>query len=247
MDKAKTTRDALVFDLSGPFAHYKKIFATTSALSYPIPVKTAVYGLLAAILGLNKEDNAYLNAFKEGQCQIAIQLNNSIKTQRMHINLRPKFGSLRMGKDNRKPTLMEFIRNPSYRIAVLHEDKALMKSLQDHLEAKTSTYTPTLGLANLIAQINWVGTAKVTAIDAAGFIAVHGAIPGRRLLQLDPDNYNGNQLIEVGQYAMEMLPNREVTVRDDIIIDRQNLPINARVASPSLIEINNQQQHVVFF
>lgn len=46
--------NCLIFDLSGPFAHYKRIFATTTALTYPLPPKASLYGLVAAILGLEK-------------------------------------------------------------------------------------------------------------------------------------------------------------------------------------------------
>ena len=39
----------LVFDISGKYAHYKKIYATTSAISYVIPTKTSLFGYLWAI------------------------------------------------------------------------------------------------------------------------------------------------------------------------------------------------------
>ena len=50
----------LVFDIWGEYAHFKKIYATTSALSYVVPPKTSIYGYIGAILGLEKEDNIYL-------------------------------------------------------------------------------------------------------------------------------------------------------------------------------------------
>lgn len=243
----------LAFDIKGSFGHYKKIFATTSALSYPIPVKTSLYGLLGAILGLSKEENSYLSTFSEGQCRIAIELLAPVRMQRIPINLRPKFGGLTVsGKknpDNRKPTLMEFIRNPHYRIYVQHEQDMVYRNLVDLLRSGKSNYTPTLGLANMIAQLKWVGESTVTAVSEENFLPIHSVIPRSRLLKLDTDQaYNGaNQLMEIGQYALEMLPSRDVTVRDDIVFDRNGAPIYAKVRKLALWRQGTTRKHILLF
>ena len=73
----------LVFDIWGNYAHYKQIYATTSAISYPIPFKTAIYGYVSAILGFNKIENNYLKYFQDGNCKIGLQLLNEISTTRI--------------------------------------------------------------------------------------------------------------------------------------------------------------------
>jgi CRISPR-associated protein Cas5h len=234
----------LIFDLSGPFAHYKRIFATTTALTYPIPPKTSLYGLVAAILGLEKTGNDYLNSFPAGSCRMGIQLLAPLAFQRISMNLRPSFGSLR-ATENRKPTLMEFVDQPKYRIYFTHTDAELYDRLKQRLENGQSAYTPTLGLANLIAKVNYVGEGEAIPTDATD---VHSVIPKSRMDGLEaPVVGRRNRLMEVGQYAVEMLPSRDVTVRDSILLDRQQSPIAARVTGLQKIAFNNQSANVLLF
>jgi|AntRauTorckE5430_2_1112549.scaffolds.fasta_scaffold02372_4 CRISPR-associated protein Cas5h len=234
----------LIFDLSGPFAHYKRIFATTTALTYPLPPKTSLYGLVAAILGLEKTGNDYLNSFPAGSCRMGIQLLAPLAFQRISMNLRPSFGSLR-ATENRKPTLMEFVDRPKYRIYFTHQDRKLYDRLKQLLENKQSAYTPTLGLANLIAQVDYVGEGDARPTAETD---VDSVIPKSRMEELIPFvTGRRNRLMEVGQYAVEMLPSRDVTVRDSILLDRQQTPISARVTHLQEVTFNTESANVVFF
>ena len=104
----------IVFDIWGRYAHFKKIYVTTSALSYGVPFKTSVYGLVGAILGLDNHKNDYLNHFHESNCKIGIRVINPVKLQRINVNLSDKPGPI-IG--NRKPTMVEFVTDPHYRIS----------------------------------------------------------------------------------------------------------------------------------
>ena len=235
---------ALVFDLRGPLAHYKKIFATTSALSYPLPPKTSLYGLIAAILGLDKQDNAYLNSFPEGACKLGIQLMRPVQTLRMHINLRISFGS-RRPKENRKPTLMEFVDRPHYRVFFTHSDGEVYEKLHGLLREGKAVYTPSLGLANLIASVDFVGEGTIAPTQSE---TVDSVIPKRSLDKLLPSTGGQpNRLMEAGQYAVEMLPSRDVTVRENIILDRNGTPIPARVRNLQQVTFAEKRANVLFF
>lgn len=240
----------LIFDITGPFAHYKRIFATTTALSYPIPPKTSLYGLFGAIIGLDKEDNDYLNSFKEGECRIALELLQPVRTQRISMNLRPAFGSL-SANENRKPTLMEFIERPLYRIYFTHRNQDIYQRLRTMLQAGQSHYTPTLGLANLIAGVTYIGEGSATLLDSAEYVDISSVIPKTRLNQLGhliPESSDRvNRLMEVSQYAVEMTPQRDVTVRDDVIIDRNGRSINAKVQDAHTVTWKNEARRVIFF
>lgn len=235
---------ALVFDLSGPFAHYKRIFATTTALTYPIPPKTSLYGLVAAVLGLEKESNKYLKSFSEGRCRIGMQIMRPIATQRISMNLRPTFGLL-AANQNRKPTLMEFVDRPRYRIFFTHTDQELYKNFQWMLQEGKTTYTPTLGLANLIANLDYLGEGELEQTDAQ---EVDSVIPKTRLRKLlSPQPGRANRLMEVGQYAVEMEPSRDVTVRDSVVMDRGGVPIAAVVSDLYRVNLNEETARVIFF
>ena len=80
-------------------------------------------------------------------------------------------------------------------------------------------------------------------------VQVHSVIPRRALVKLSPDQAfsAGNYIYEVSEYALEMDENREVTDRDDIILDQKGLPINAQVTEYIPISHEGATQHIVLF
>ena len=75
----------LVFDVWGEYAHFRKYYTTTSPLSFSIPPRTAISGLMGAIIGLSKDE--YLKYFSKEQAQIAVRILNPIKKVRLAENL----------------------------------------------------------------------------------------------------------------------------------------------------------------
>ena len=236
--------NVLVFDIWGQFAHFKKIYATTSAVSYPVPFKTAIYGLVAAIIGLDKTENAYLKDFEEGKCLVALQLLNRVQMQRININLQPHYNRLSEG-GNRKPTATEFVRNPHYRIYFYHQTPEIYNQLHKHLKAHTAVYTPTLGLAYLLSNFNFVGEYHIQA-QTEGKALIHSVIPRKQLVRFDAVFENENEIVEISQYALEMDTDRNVTQRDDIFIDRSTKSIPAVVKQYWQVPIENNPQNIVF-
>ncbi|SEJ66322.1 CRISPR-associated protein Cas5h [Cyclobacterium xiamenense] len=214
--------NAIVFDIWGKFAHFKKIYVTTSALSYSIPFKTSIYGIVSAILGLENSDNAYLRYFQEGECQIGIQVINPIRLQRININLSPSPGPI---KDNRKPTLMEFVTDPHYRIYFQHRDESIMANLKNSLQKKLSVFTPVLGLANCLANFSYIGEEKIKRAD--GEEVIHTVIPKFELISFDQNYWTENaiHIQEQDMYPLEMNDQREVTKRSTILFDLNGKPI----------------------
>ncbi|MGF1532440.1 MAG: type I-B CRISPR-associated protein Cas5b [Bernardetiaceae bacterium] len=231
----------LAVDVWGQYAHYKKIYATTSAVSYLLPPKTTLYGWLAAILGLPKE--SYLEHFQEGDCQIALQLRPhpqrktvSLEMTRVPFNLRP---DLKGSVSNRKPTLMEFVRYPSYRLYVAHQDEELFNNLKAHLQAHTAVYTPTLGLANLFSNFAFVGSFESQNRQTPEVPQlIHSVIPKASFIAFDTEALKAgieagyaatHEIVEQSMYALEMDTDRYVTRRDDILLERTGKTIPAFV------------------
>lgn len=210
----------LIFDIWGDYAHFKKIYATTSAVSYAIPPKTSLYGYLGAILGLPKASNAYLTAFAKKQCRLGISVLNPIIMKRLGTNLRP---NLNRTSDNPKPTLTEYVYQPKYRLYVSHEDSSLYNELRAALKAHRSVFTPSLGQASLISNFEWIGEVEADSIRPTKALPIHSVIPRRFLIELDAMALQTGEfeLVEQSLYALEMDTEREVTERDDILLNRK--------------------------
>ncbi|MDF1864569.1 MAG: type I-B CRISPR-associated protein Cas5b [Saprospiraceae bacterium] len=239
----------LVFDIWGRYAHFKKIFATTSALSYAIPSKTVVYGMVGAIVGLDKFDNNYLKSFQTGECQIGLQIINPIVMQRINTNLHPHDKGLIKVNQNRKPTTVEYVYQPKYRIYFTHQNQELQSSLKEHLENHTAVYTPSLGLANLLADFEFIGEfeGKKSADNSENSVNLNSLVPREGFKNFDLDFSVHNEIIEYSQFSVEMNTEREVTKRDDVFFDRNGKPIRAFVKEFYSIQINENQQNVILF
>lgn len=237
----------LVFDIWGDYAHYKKIYATTSAVSYIIPPKTSMYGYMGAILGLEKKDNEYLHSFKEGLCKIAIQIVSPIVMQRINTNLRAVLGRMKEN-GNRKPTMVEYVYKPHYRIFLQHENNTIYENLKINLKAHKSFYTPTLGLANLISNFAFIGEFDFETILDSNTV-IQTVIPKTKFIRFDvaASFKNKNEIVELSQYAVEMDRERNVTKRDDILLDRKGHAIQAEVMESQRIIINEVPLNLVLF
>lgn len=238
----------LAFDIWGDYAHFKKVYATTSAVSYLVPTKPAIYGYIGAIIGLQKFGNDYLRHFSDKACLVGLSVRGSVSLEtqyadaegtggatlmrRMGINLRAQLGP-RKESDSPKPTLMEFVWRPKYRVYVHHRDAALYQQLKENLQAHRSVYTPTLGLAGLLSNFSFQGEYEAEPSKGGIALPIHSIIPKKQFGGFDTTMFDDPEqefsIIEQSMYAVEMDTERNVTERDDILLERTGKPIPAKV------------------
>lgn len=217
---------AIAFDIWGRYAHFKKIYVTTSALTYSVPFKTSVYGMIGAVLGFNNQNNEYLSRFGEDKSRVAIQVINPISVQQYNINLSVSPGPI---KGNRKPTMMEYLVNLKYRIYFWHEDDDMMKELKMSLSQKKTVFTPVLGLAHCLANFEFVGEFGVS--KDFGNEVINSVIVKSQLKSFDTSFWENSDIHiqEQDMYPLEMNQQREVTKRNSILFDLKGKPIKAEV------------------
>lgn len=232
----------IVFDIWGRYAHFKKIYVTTSALTYVVPFKTSIYGLIGAILGLDNNENDYLSNFNETNCKIGIQIISPIKVQRLNINLSDKPGPI---KGSRKPTMMEYVVNPYYRIFFSHSNNSLRKNLLNNLKEKKTVYTPVLGLANCLANFKFKGEFEINKI--VGNSIINSVIPKSKLRSFDTSFWDDNDIHiqEQDMYPLEMNVKREVIKRDSILFDLSGHPIKAEVDEYHKVKMKGKEINIM--
>ncbi len=74
----------LIFDLIGTIGHFRKFYTNSSSLSYAFPTRTTVTGILAGILGLEKD--SYYETFSLESCSIAISIRSPIRKLIQSVN-----------------------------------------------------------------------------------------------------------------------------------------------------------------
>ncbi|MGI6707389.1 MAG: type I-B CRISPR-associated protein Cas5b [Clostridia bacterium] len=146
---------AVAFEITAPIAMFRRPYTTTSSVSFSVPPPTAIAGLVGAITGLNNgsHEASYSAKYWDEMMgtQIALSIINPISWYSTTIN----FWNLK--EPQKSPHIRvkhQFIRQPRYRIYV---HGGLEDRLRYHLEKGTFIYTPCLGTAYAIADIEYLG------------------------------------------------------------------------------------------
>jgi CRISPR-associated protein Cas5h len=225
----------IVFDIWGDYGHFKKIYTTTSPLSYDFPPKTTIYGILGAFLGLDKED--YLNHINKNTTKISLKIINSIQKTNFALNLiDTKKGRVKGPGFNlingRTQIRFEMLKNPKYRIYVHLSNQKLYSKLKEFLELHKTVYTISFGLSELLANFEYVGEfevdKKIPENEDNKYISIDSVIRRDSLLNDEVELKEDKEYL-FSKIPNEMDENRITTEYVDIFYEKGGAPINCKV------------------
>jgi len=179
----------LSFTVRGPWGHFRRVEGNVVKQTYRIVPRTTVAGLLAAVLGIGRDE--YYDLFAEDASAVAIQPVRELRTLNMPMNAlstsRSDLTSLNgRGKLSVKlpdPTKLrqqhnyEVLVDPAYRIDVALRDDECYRELREALAAGKSHYVPSLGLSEHLAEIEYHGEYAVEDGPRDGVVDVDSAVP----------------------------------------------------------------------
>lgn len=189
-DSTEAPDRCLSFTVRGPWGHFRRIEGNIVKQTYRIIPRTTVAGLIAGMLGIERD--GYYHLFSPDASAIAIEPTRELRTVNMPMNtLSTAHGDLRSlnprGKLSVKlpdPTNLrqqhnyEVLVDPSYRIDISLADSDRYQQLRDVLEAGKSHYVPSLGLSEHLAEIEYHGEFEVEDGPNENEITVDSAVPG---------------------------------------------------------------------
>lgn len=152
----------IVFDASSSFGYFRKSFTTTNALTHSVIPRSAVEGLVGAIMGLSSDK--YPEIIKESK--IAIQILSEVRKMNFkEKNTHPDWiSNISKYLENKiatreppfsVPASMEILVNPKYRI--FFDGGKINEDLLKWLKTKQSFFTPYLGSSSMICSTRLVG------------------------------------------------------------------------------------------
>ncbi|MCS3923886.1 type I-B CRISPR-associated protein Cas5b [Methanosalsum natronophilum] len=148
--------NVLVFDIWGEYGHFKKHYTTTSPLTYSIPPRTAIAGMMGAIIGLGKEE--YSEIMSKDNCYIGAQILNPIKKTRISENLiNTKSADMMARIKDRTQIRFEVLKDAKYRIYFSHISADIYQKAHEMLSSHKSFYSLSLGLSEHLANFEYVG------------------------------------------------------------------------------------------
>jgi len=229
--------DLLVFDLFGFMGHFRKIYSTTSSLSYLFPPRTTITGLVAGILGRDRD--SYYDEFAPEKCRVGVGLRGGIRKlveQILYLNTDTLDEHHLRGtypKEARVPTALELLvpeppeRLLGYRIYFHHETPEIMQTLADRLKDHRYVYPPSLGLAGFLATPTLVDRTTAELVSPKKPVPIWTVIPQRRLSEVKPTPER--RLQHEDRVPVAFAPGRRIREVEDFIFEANGRPVDVQV------------------
>jgi CRISPR-associated protein Cas5h len=222
----------LVFDIWGEYAHFRKYYTTTSPLTFSFPPRTAVCGLIAGIIGIDKQE--YLQYFSKKKADIAVRILSPIKKVRVAENLIDTKNAKLMSRiKNRTQIRFEYLKDAKFRIYFRHIDDEIFDKTRKFLMNHWCFYTPCLGLSEHIANFEFIGEMKCQKVkknNDGDFVTIDSVIPilNGTHLDIDFDRDGGEYFSET--IPIEMEEDRTLKEYSNVTFERKCAPITAKIA-----------------
>lgn len=220
----------IIFDISGEFAHFRKFNTTTSPLTYPVPPRTTLAGMLGAIIGIDRF--SFYEIFSREKAFIAVQIIKPIRKTSHAFNLVDTKRSF-FNIANRTQIEFELIQNAHYRIFVSVLDKKIYSLLNKNISLNQTYFTPYLGLSQFTAKTEFITESEGKNKEANSYTDIITALNLSHCKKENPIEFDYTSKYSSNTMAIEMQleenNKRIVTEFGDVLVELEGKPIKARV------------------
>ncbi|PKM50351.1 MAG: type I-B CRISPR-associated protein Cas5 [Firmicutes bacterium HGW-Firmicutes-7] len=169
------------FKLKGDYGHFRPYYTTSSPTTYSLMPPTSIFGLIGAILGLEKIENSYYQVLIKAGLRVGIGVITPVKKVSMSTNLINTKGNywVPTGRNTsgvRTPTKYEYVVGQEYLIFAAMEDERLLEELAIRLEEHCFAYSISLGLSGLIADAELICFEEVQKVEKEEYQEVDSAV-----------------------------------------------------------------------
>lgn len=234
------SKELLIFDIKGEYGHFRKYNTTTSPLSYSIPTRTAIAGILGAILGMEREirDGVYPEGaepvqefFSKERSDMAVQIMRPVKKENIGFNLiNTKTSFYNLTRAGRTQIEFELVKDVHYRIYLAMEDISKFEELSERITNKRHHFTPYLGLAQFTAQVDFVQQTKANEVSSNGeFTEIITAVNMSKLQGEPPIEFQREYFYSANNMPISMNRDREVLEYSEVLIEKNGNPLKVKV------------------
>ncbi len=239
-------KQVISFDVEGKMAHFRKYYANNTALSFSIPPRTTLMGMIAAILGLSRD--SYYEDLAPELWELGVAVCTPIKKTFHRLNLlRVESFSNRSlvdirGGGGRIQTPFEVViglnlRHDFVRYRVFVRASAtdeLFISLKDKLRSRAPTYNLSLGTAQFNAWLSdYCQYEKAVLATSNEVVEMHSAVRSETVIELEfqRDTFDQEHFIEEELLPSSFISNydREVSSMSRVLFSTSHYPIRARL------------------
>ncbi len=231
----------LVFDIASEYGHFRKFNTTTSPLTYSIPTRPAIAGLLGAILGIEREQSPgkfrdgvipISEVFTKDKAGIGVQIINPVKKVNIAFNLldTEKTASSFFNIKQRTQIEFELLKDPCFRLFINLKDETIFEQLVNRVSENRTHFTPYLGLSQCTATVSFKGFSKFERLITSDFQEVVTAVNLSNTNQDDPIQFNHSIDFKYTSDTMPvvMLKDRIVTEYSEVIVETNGKTIQVK-------------------
>lgn len=184
----------LIIDIKAKFASFRKIDSNSSSLTYRFPPRTTIIGIMAAILGLEKD--SYYAMFQDSKIAVKIlEPSRTIFQSVNNINIKSSsdLNFLKRGIKG-SPTIIptellvpvNFNTSLGFRVYFSDENIDLFQGIWEKLVRSETVYPTSLGYANMLSHVKLVCKSELMKIDEENkHIEIVTPIPSDKVESLD--------------------------------------------------------------
>lgn len=216
----------LCFELFGDYAQFKKFFANMSPLSFSIPPRTVLTGIIGAILGIDKQVNP--ETFNEINSFIALRLLSPVKKTKLAHNYIKTDNSINklFVFEEHKPTNVEFLKDVRYRIYFSCTEYDRYNKLKELLKSHCCYYTVSLGISGCLANFEFLGEFGIEANPSGSRQKVNTVIPFSIIEEIFLEDTLNLQKVVIPAF---MNNQREVIKYEEVLFEQNGAPIDVIV------------------
>lgn len=230
--------------LCGKMAHFCRYYSNSSALSYSVPPRTTITGILAGLLGYERD--SYYERFDLDQCQIALANAAPIKksVQKLNLLMIKTLSDANGSQENHSQCATELVLPQNIRTGMLdyhiwihHQDPEMMERLIRITHPSSPVYFSqgialALGTAWNAGWMEFGGVLEGEAAKETRTRPVHSIVPARMVKEIAvPDNGEMNYRLVKEDLPLEFDADRRLTKRGkgNMIINLLEHPIHTQV------------------
>lgn len=215
----------IIFDIKGEFAHFRKFYTNSSSLSYTVPPRTTLMGMIAGIMG--EERDTYYQSYASDKLHISVQKNNPTRSMFQTLNYIKATSVGELAAPSMHTQIpFEVLRGKedkvSFRVYVASEDTGFINILEQRFKTESYVYPPSLGTVFFQADICFKGSDLFEKVVSNKKVVISSVIPASSIEKLD---------FEACSIVREKMPrdfgkNREIIAAVSYLIEANGAELN---------------------
>ena len=200
------------FEIKGPWAHFKRPETGNNPLSHDLMPKTALIGLIGAVLGIERKNMRPLFPVLSEDLLYNIQLLRPIIKEPVGLT---SWKAVIKPKNEKAPKRFEMIKNPAFLVTLaLYNEKSSLYFI-DFVHAVRngeSVYPPVLGIHNCPASLSFLSEGVVSDIKEGEYVTRGFVVANQFVPDITPGRIGFDKLPTFQNDDFWNLPDRYVQV-----------------------------------